>query len=79
MKKQAAAGEGKLTNAFVFIDECFTEGREMIIFITELTANPRTSKFISKFGCKEYYKHNKELLFHDRQKEILAQIKELED
>lgn len=79
LKKQAAAGEGKLTNAFVFIDECFTEGREMIIFITELTANPRTSKFISKFGCKEYYKHNKELLFHDRQKEILAQIKELED
>lgn len=79
LKKQAAAGEGKLTNAFAFIEECFTEGQEMIIFITELTANPRTSKFIGKFGCKEYYKHNKELLFHDRQKEIIAQIKELED
>ena len=79
LKKQAAAGESKLTNAFVFIDECFTEGQEMIIFITELTANSRTAKFIGKFGCKEYYKHNKELLFYDRQNEILAQIKELED
>lgn len=78
MKKQAAAAEKKLSNAFIFCEGCFKEEQETLILVTEITANAHTAKFISRFGCKEYYKHNKELLFHDRQKEILAQIKELE-
>ena len=68
-----------MDNAFIFCEEVFTEGQELLILVTELTANVHTAKFISKFGCKEYFKHNKELLFYDRQQEILAQIKELEE
>lgn len=79
LKKLAKDSEDKMNNAFLFCEEVFTEGQELLILVTELTANVHTSKFISKFGCKEYFKHNKELLFYDRQKEILAQIKELEE
>lgn len=79
MKKQAASASGKLANAFSFCEMCFSEGQEILILVTELTVNPNTAKFISKFGCDAYFNHNKELMFYDRQKEIMAQIKELEE
>ena len=34
--------------------------------------------FISRYGCKEYFNHNKELLFYERQKEIIGQLEKLE-
>lgn len=79
LKKISKETSDKMDNAFIFCEEVFTEGQELLILVTELTANVHTAKFISKFGCKEYFKHNKELLFYDRQQEILAQIKELEE
>ena len=79
-QKQLTGDTGKkLSNAFRFIDSAFSDGQEMLIFVTELTADIYTSKFISRFGCKEYYEHNKELLFYERQKELLEEITELED
>jgi len=39
--------------------------------------NPHTARFISRFGNNEYFKHNKELLFHERQKELILEIENL--
>ena len=66
----------KLSNVFDFFDEVYTDGQEMLILVTELTANSHTARFISKFGCKEYYEHNKALLFTDRSKEIIQRLEE---
>lgn len=46
----------------------------MLILVTELTINYHTAKFISRYGCKEYFNHNKDLLFYERQKEIITEI-----
>lgn len=54
----------------------YTDGQEMLILVTELTANSHTARFISEFGCKEYYEHNKALLFIDRSKEIMQRLEE---
>ena len=69
----------KLSNLFKFGEEAFGDGQEMVIIVTELTANYYSAKFISTYGCKEYFEHNKELLFYERQKEIIAEISELEE
>lgn len=50
----------------------------MLILVTELTSNPHTSKYISKYGCPKYYEHNKDLLFYERQQEIERVIEKLE-
>ncbi|MBQ3489068.1 MAG: AAA family ATPase [Clostridia bacterium] len=68
----------KLSNAFKFCEEIFPDGQEILIFITELTLNYYSSYFISRYGCKEYFAHNKELLFYERQKEIIRNIESLE-
>lgn len=64
----------QLEAAFAFLEATLGESQEMILFATELTANFHTSWLIQNFGSEAYYRHNKSLLFHDRQEEILKNI-----
>lgn len=77
LKGQADAVGVKLSNAFKFCEDVFGDGQEMLIFVTELTINYFSAKFISRYGCNEYFNHNKELLFYERQKEIISEIENL--
>ena len=73
----AQTGE-KLSNVFRFCEEAFPEGQEMVILVTELTRGFYTAGFISHYGCEEYFAHNRELLFYERQKEIISEIEALD-
>lgn len=78
MKKLADDAGISLSNVFLFAEEVFgAGGQELLIIVTELTANPISAKFISRYGCKEYFKHNKDLLFYERQQEIDKVIEKL--
>lgn len=77
LKKKADAAGKKLSNVFAFCEEVFGDGQEMLILVTELTINYHTAKFISRYGCKEYFNHNKDLLFYERQKEIITELEDL--
>ena len=48
-------------------------------FITELNANYYSLWFIRENGSDQYYRHNKGLLFDDRQKMLLGQMEEVEN
>ena len=78
LKKHAEKVGKRLSNIFVFCEEAFGNGQEMLILVTELTISYHGARFISRFGCEEYFKHNKELLFHERQREIIAELEKLE-
>lgn len=78
IKKQADTAGKHLSNAFVFCEDVFSEGQELLILVTELTVSNYGSRFINRHGCKEYFNHNKELLFYERQKEVIAEIEDLE-
>lgn len=77
--KAAADKAGKqLSNVFRFCEDAFGEGQEMLILVTELTISRYAARFISRYGCKEYFAHNKELLFYERQMELIAELDNLE-
>ena len=78
LRQQADAAGKQLSHVFIFCDEVFDEGQEMLILVTELTISYYGAHFISRYGCKEYFDHNKELLFYERQKEIIREIENLE-
>lgn len=78
MKKQAVEASKKLENVFTFCEEVFEDSQEMLILVTELTINPHSARFISRYGCDKYFAHNKELLFYERQREIIREIEELD-
>lgn len=76
--REAEKAGKKLSNLFKFSEEVFGEGQEVLILVTELTMNYHSARFISRFGSKEYFAHNKELLFYERQKELILEIEKLE-
>ena len=78
LKKQADDAGKSLSNVFRFCEEVFDDGQELLILVTELTISFYGAHFISRYGCKEYFNHNKELLFYERQKEIISNIEKLE-
>lgn len=78
MSKQSTESGNALSNSFKFCDEAFEpNGQELLILVTELTINPYIAHFIAKYGCKEYFDHNKDMLFSERKKEIIAEIDDL--
>lgn len=76
-KANIATIKKNLTNLFEFVEEVFEDGQEMLILVTEMTVRYYCAKFITKFGCDEYFKHNKDLLFYERKQELLLEISEL--
>ncbi len=78
LKDQAEKTGGKMSNMFRFCEAAFESGQELIILVTELTANRHSAHFISRYGCDEYFAHNKELLFYERQREIVTALENLE-
>ncbi len=78
LKKLAAQTGDELSNLFKFAETAFENGNEMLIIVTELTTNLYSSNFISRYGCKEYFDHNEELMFYERQKELIRDIEELD-
>lgn len=66
-----------LNNAFLFLEEAFGESQEIVIFITELTSNPYSIKFINENGSEKYYHYNQSLLFQQGRNEILQKIAEV--
>ena len=75
--KLAGETRTKFSNAFKYLDEVFENGQEMLIFVTQLTVNKVAVTFIGNYGCPEYYQHNKDLLFTERQNELEQKINEL--
>ena len=91
LKTSAARGTEVLSNAFDFCEQAFeaedaqekseiikSGGQEILVFVTELTVNYYTARFIGHYGCDKYYMHNKQLQFAQRQMEIARQVEDLE-
>ncbi|MBR1671679.1 MAG: AAA family ATPase [Fretibacterium sp.] len=78
LRERADRAGKMLDNAFRFCEEAFTQGEnpgdEVLLFVTELTSNYYSARFIGHYGCDRYYLHNKELQFQERQQEIERQI-----
>lgn len=75
LAKQTAQADANLNNVFAFCEEAFEEGsQELLILVTELTINSYSAHFIGKYGCEAYFRHNKDMLFTERKKDILAEI-----
>lgn len=77
MRKETEKVKLELHSLFVFAEEAFAQGNEMLILVTELTVNAASAQFIASFGSPDYQKHNQELMLTERQDDIKAQIAEL--
>lgn len=63
-----------LDRAFEFMEQVFSESSEMVVFVTELTSNYYSMKFINDHGCDKYYEYSKGLLFREVNEDIRKEI-----
>lgn len=77
-RKRAETVRLRLSNLFGFVEKAFGTGSEMLILVTDLTESTASSDFISRYGCDEYFKYNRDLMFYERQYDISEQIDELD-
>ena len=78
LSKIVSKNSGMLTNVFTFCEAAFAKGsQELLILVTELTISTYAAHFIARYGCKEYFDNNKEMMFFERQKQIIMEIEEL--
>ena len=68
-----------MENMFAFLEDVFGEGQEILVAVSELTANPYSAVYIASYGCESYSKHNKELLFFEREIELASQADEISE
>ena len=78
LKKEAKKASDALDHGFAFVHDAFGEEQEMLILVTELTAMETSARFIAQYGSEQYYAHNKELLFYERQQNMIAEIELLD-
>ncbi|MBQ9156638.1 MAG: ATPase, partial [Eubacterium sp.] len=78
LKGLSDKGRMVLDHAFDFCEKAFEDGDEILIFVTELTVNYYTARYIGHYGCDKYFLHNKELQFSQRQMELDERVKKLD-
>ena len=67
-------GQERLDRAFDLIDAAFGEGQELVIFLTELTMNPGTMKFLSDNPNPRFHELNRALLLGGRRRDLLEEL-----
>ena len=75
---ERAEAEGRMLAAvFSFAERVWGEGQEMLLLLSELTADPYASAFIGLYGSPDYRRHSELLAFTERGSEIRQEIREL--
>lgn len=64
----------RLQRGFSFIEECFGDGNEMLVAVTEMTMNPDAAAFISEYGCDTYFRYQKRFMLHERSAELQKMV-----
>ncbi len=78
MRQDAAECGKALENLFAFAEAVWEDGQELLLLVTEMTVNVHTARFIARYGCDAYYRHNQELMFYERQTQIIRQLEKME-
>lgn len=77
LREKTEKVKGRMHELFLFLEQAFEDGNEMLLFVTELTVNENSAGFISMFGSEDYKRHNEELMLSERQSDMVSKIEAL--
>jgi len=77
MRAAAEDAGAVLSNLFAFAEKVWPGGQELLILVTELTAHYHAARFIARYGCDAYYRHNQELMFYQRKTAIIRELEQI--
>ena len=68
-----------LDAALYFLDRCYGDGQEMLVFASHLAVDPVFMRFVSAHGSESFVTHSQALMFHERGLDLLREVDELEN
>ena len=68
-----------LDAALGFLDRCFGDGQELLVFASHLAVDPVFMRFVSAHGSDSFVQHSQALMFHERGLDLLREVDELKD
>jgi hypothetical protein len=74
VKAENQAAESSLENVFVFMENAFGNGQEIVILVSEMTIRPDLSRYLYLHGCDKYDEYSDRLLFEDRKSALSERI-----
>ena len=74
MKSENEAVKARLHQMFLFVEQAFAGGNELLLFMTELTVGKETARFLNTFGSEDYSRHKESLMLQDRQEKLQEEI-----
>ncbi len=77
LKAESEKAGSRLHHVFEFVEKAYSDGNEMLIFVTNLTVNEYSSAFIARFGSEDYREKSSSLMLTERQEGIIKEIKDL--
>ncbi|NCA98659.1 MAG: AAA family ATPase [Clostridia bacterium] len=69
----------QLHHVFEFVNATFGDGQERMTLMSGLTDHPDSARFISRFGCDDYFAHSADLKLFDRHQAILSAVASLQN
>ena len=74
LEQSEAVALEALEHAFDFMEQAFSNGQEMVVFVTELTLGREAVLFLAENPCERYLKYNEQLLIGTKKAALLAEI-----
>ena len=63
-----------LEYAFDFMEAAFSDGQEMVVFVTSLTIGKEAAAFLAEHSNQRYLKYNQQLLIGTRREQLLSEL-----
>lgn len=74
LEEAGLAASVALEHAFDFMEQAFTGGQEMVVFVTDLTIGIESSAFLAEHPCERYAIYNEQLLIGTRREQLLSEL-----
>ncbi len=71
--KFRTAGE-EMENLFLFAENVWPEGSELLMIVTQLSANADTARYIAKYGSDGYSRNAERLNFHGNREKLMKEM-----
>ena len=75
----ASKANSEMNSAFDFVEQCFKGGREMLVFVAEITTRAATTQFVSHFGNEKYFEHSDDLKVDEARANLYKRVQEISD
>lgn len=69
-----AAASDALEFAFDFMERCFAQQQEMVVFVNELALGPDSAPFLAENECERFDMYSRTLLLDSNHDELLAEL-----